>query len=48
MIALFDDAGFIVGGYAITFAVIGVLVWRAISAGRRLGKQLPDDEKYWV
>lgn len=48
MIAFFDDAGFIIGGYLATFAVIGGFVWRAISSGRRLGKQVPDDEKYWT
>lgn len=48
MIALFDDAGFIIGGYAITFAAIGLLGWRYVSAGRRLGRQVPDDDKYWT
>jgi hypothetical protein len=48
MIALFDDSGFVVGGYVITFAVIGLLAWRAIASGRRLGRQVPDDEKYWT
>ena len=48
MIAFFDDAGFILGGYAITFAAIGGFVWRTISSGRRLGKQIPDDDKYWT
>ncbi|MGA9276471.1 hypothetical protein [Ilumatobacter sp.] len=48
MIAVMDDAGFILGGYIVTFAVIGGFVWRAITSGRRLGKQIPDDEKYWT
>ena len=48
MIAFFDDAGFILGGYAITFAAIGAVVARLIVSGRRLGKQVPDDEKYWT
>jgi len=48
MIALFDDAGFILGGYVVTFAVIGAFVWRAIGSGRKLGKQIPDDDKYWT
>ena len=38
MIALFDDAGFILGGYVVTFAVIGAFVWRAIGSGRKIGK----------
>ena len=48
MIAFFDDAGFILGGYVATFATIGVFAWRMITSGRRLGKQIPDDEKYWT
>ena len=48
MIAFFDDAGFIVGSYVITFGVIGAIAWRMVSTGRKLGKQIPDDEKYWT
>jgi len=48
MIAFFDDAGFIVGGYVITFAALAVLAWRLVAAGRKLGKQIPDDDKYWT
>lgn len=48
MIALFDDAGFIVGGYVVTFAAISVIAWRLVAVGRKLGKQVPDDEKYWT
>ena len=48
MIAIMEDAGFILGSYVVTFAVIGGFVWRAISSGKRLGKQIPDDEKYWT
>lgn len=48
MIAFFDDAGFIVGSYAITCAAIGVLAWRLVASGRKLGKQIPDDDKYWT
>ena len=38
----------ILGGYLITFAAIGGFAWRAITSGRRLGKQIPDDDKYWT
>jgi len=48
MIAFFDDAGFIITGYVVTFAVIVGFAWRSITSGRRLGKQVPDDEKYWT
>jgi hypothetical protein len=43
-----DDAGFVYGGYALTFAAVGLFTWRVVSSGRKLGKQLPDDEKYWT
>ncbi len=48
MIAIFEDAGFIVTSYVVTFGAIGVIAWRLVSAGKKLGKQVPDDEKYWT
>ena len=48
MIAFMEDAGFIVGSYIVTFAAIGGLAWRLIASGRNLGKQVPDDDKYWT
>ena len=44
----FEDAGFILGGYAVTFAVIAAFAWRLVASGKRLGKQVPDDDKYWT
>ena len=43
-----DDAGFILGSYVITFAVIGGFAWRSLRNGRRLGEQVDDDRKYWT
>jgi len=43
-----EDAGFILGGYAITFAVVVLMSWRVLRSGRRLAKQVPDEEKYWL
>jgi heme exporter protein CcmD len=43
-----DDAGFIVGSYVLTFAVIGVFAWRSVRTGRRLGDQVDDEQKYWT
>ena len=40
MIALFEDAGFIIGGYVLTFAAVGRSAWRVLGAGKRLGKQV--------
>lgn len=48
MIAFFDDAGFILGSYILTFASVGGFVWRMIATGKRLGKLVPDDDKYWT
>ncbi|MEM1335650.1 MAG: hypothetical protein AAGG08_19570 [Actinomycetota bacterium] len=48
MIGLFDDAGFVLGGYAITFAAVIGLAWRVVRSGKTLGEQVPDDEKYWT
>lgn len=43
-----DDAGFIIGSYVITFAVVGAFAWRTIRNGRRLADQVDDDHKYWT
>lgn len=48
MIAFFDDAGFILGSYVITFVAIGAMAWRIAASGKKLGKQVPDDDKYWT
>lgn len=48
MIALMDDAGFILGSYAVTFAVIGAFAWRVLGQGRRLADRVDDDRKYWT
>lgn len=42
-----EDAGFIIGGYALTFATVSFMAWRVLHAGKRLGKQVPDADKYW-
>jgi hypothetical protein len=43
-----EDAGFILGSYAITFAVVGAFAWRVIRGGRRLADRVDDDRKYWT
>jgi hypothetical protein len=42
-----EDAGFIIGGYLLTFATVSFMAWRVLRAGNRLGKQVPDDDKPW-
>ncbi len=48
MLAFFDDAGFVIGGYVLTFAVTGIYAWRVVRSGRKLAENVPDDEKYWT
>ena len=48
MIALFDDAGFILGGYIVTFAAVALLGWRYVRHGREVTRDVPDDDKYWT
>lgn len=43
-----EDAGFILGGYALTFAVVALFAWRTLRSARRLADQIPDDDKYWL
>jgi hypothetical protein len=43
-----EDAGFIIGSYLLTFAVVAAMAWRVVRAGRRLGAQVPDEDKYWL
>jgi heme exporter protein CcmD len=43
-----EDAGFIIGSYALTFAVVGALAAWVVRGGRRLARRTPDAEKYWT
>lgn len=43
-----EDAGFILGGYVLTFVTVSLMSWRVLRAGKRLGKQVPDEDKYWL
>jgi heme exporter protein CcmD len=43
-----DDAGFIIGSYAVTFAAVGVFAWRMLRQARRLADRIEDDQKYWT
>ncbi len=43
-----EDAGFILGGYALTFAAVVLMAWRVVRTGRRLAQRVPDAEKYWL
>jgi heme exporter protein CcmD len=43
-----DDAGFILGSYAITLGVVGALAWRVVRRGRALSQRVDDADKYWT
>jgi hypothetical protein len=43
-----EDAGFIIGSYALTFAAIATYAWRVLARARRTTAQLPDDAKPWT
>ena len=43
-----EDAGFILGSYAVTSAVIAGLAWRVLRSGRRLADRVDDHDKYWT
>lgn len=43
-----EDAGFILGSYLLTFGTVALYAWRTARTGRKLAKQVPDDEKYWL
>lgn len=43
-----DDAGFIIGSYVVTFVAIAMYAIATLRRGRRLSKQVPEEEKYWT
>lgn len=43
-----EDAGFIIGSYAVTFGAIAVYAWRVITRARRVTAQAPDEAKPWT
>ena len=43
-----ENAGYILGSYAITLVVIGAFVVRLLRRNRQLPDQVGDDHKYWT
>jgi hypothetical protein len=43
-----EDAGFIIGGYVLTFAAVALLAWSYVRSGRKLAERVPDEEKSWL
>ena len=47
-IVAMENAGYILGSYAVTFAVVGGFAWRVMRGGRRVAERVDDDRKYWT
>ena len=43
-----EDAGFILGSYVLAFSAVALFAWRTVRSGRKLAKQIPDEDKYWL
>ncbi len=43
-----DDAGYILGSYAVTIVVVAGLAWRFIRRSRQLAAQVDDADKNWT
>ncbi len=43
-----DNAGFIIGSYAVTLGVIGAFAARVLLKARVMAKQVDDSDKYWT
>ncbi len=43
-----EDAGFILGSYALVFGVVAAYSWRVLRSARRAARRVADAEKYWT
>jgi hypothetical protein len=43
-----DDAGFILGGYALTALALAAYAARLVLRGRRVTRALPPEERRWL
>jgi hypothetical protein len=43
-----DNAGYIIGSYAVTIGVIAAFATRVLVKARRLANQVDDADKYWT
>ena len=41
------DVGYVLSGWAITFAVMGTYAWLVIRRGKRLAEVVPAEERRW-
>lgn len=42
------DAGFIVASYVVTFGSIGLFTAAVVRRARRIGRQIPPEERPWT
>lgn len=47
MIAM-QNAGFVIGSYAVTFGAIGLYVWRMLARARRTAQHVADEDLPWT
>jgi hypothetical protein len=48
MIAALSAYGHVLVGYGITAVALAWFSWRVIARGRKLGRQIPDEDKPWL
>jgi hypothetical protein len=48
MVVAFQSLGAILTGYALVFGLTGVYALYVVRRGRRLARQLPDEDKPWT
>jgi hypothetical protein len=39
---------YVIASYGVTLAGIGIYVWRMLAKARRLGKQVPPEDRPWT
>ena len=48
MMATLSAYGHVLVGYGLTAGLLGAFTWRLMARGRRLARQVPDEEKPWI
>jgi heme exporter protein CcmD len=48
MLAVMEDAGFIIGSYVVTFGAIGAYAVHVLRRARRVTRRVPDEAKPWT
>jgi heme exporter protein CcmD len=48
MLAIMEDAGFVIGSYVLTFGAIGGYAAYVLRRARRATKGLPEEAKPWT